>query len=102
MATGYDKLYEALTERNLVVTESSSGVRARCPAHDDTLPSLSVSEGDNGFPLAYCHAGCTWAEIIEALELKDMNGHDDTRDRVVAQYVYTDEEGEPSLPSPAA
>src|SRR5690606_6251 len=35
------------------------GFTARCPAHDDRRNSLSVSEGDRGKLLAYCHAGCS-------------------------------------------
>ena len=30
------------------VQESGSGWSARCPAHDDYNPSLSVAEGDDG------------------------------------------------------
>src|SRR5438094_550718 len=31
---------------------------ARCPAHDDREPSLSIREGDHGKVLVCCHAGC--------------------------------------------
>ena len=40
---------------------------ARCPAHDDKNPSLSLSNGNDGLLLAKCHAGCTFQAIIEAL-----------------------------------
>ncbi|WEX08935.1 AAA family ATPase [Chelativorans sp. AA-79] len=43
------------------------GFTARCPAHDDRRNSLSVSEGDRGKLLAYCHAGCSFEEVAEAL-----------------------------------
>jgi len=39
---------------------------ACCPAHDDRNPSLSVTESDNKL-LVHCFAGCTQAEVIEAL-----------------------------------
>jgi hypothetical protein len=39
---------------------------ARCPAHDDRTPSLSVAEGDRGL-LLRCHAGCTLDAITAAL-----------------------------------
>lgn len=47
---------------------------ARCPAHDDKRPSLSIREGDTGATLAYCWAGCSIAEIAAAvgLELSDL------------------------------
>ncbi|WP_208000044.1 DUF7146 domain-containing protein [Bartonella saheliensis] len=40
---------------------------ARCPAHDDQLPSLSLSNGYDGRLLLYCYAGCSFKEIIQAL-----------------------------------
>ena len=41
---------------------------ARCPAHDDHNPSLSIKDGDNGKLLLYCHAGCDYRDIVEALK----------------------------------
>jgi hypothetical protein len=41
---------------------------ARCPAHGDTTPSLSISEGESAV-LVRCFAGCTVAEISAALGL---------------------------------
>jgi putative DNA primase/helicase len=43
------------------------GWTARCPAHDDRNPSLSLREAPNGRLLVYCHAGCEQARVIEAL-----------------------------------
>ncbi|QEE11955.1 mobile element protein [Bartonella krasnovii] len=40
---------------------------ARCPAHDDQLPSLSLSNGHDGRLLLTCYAGCSFREIIQAL-----------------------------------
>ena len=48
------------------VRRSGSGWSARCPAHDDRHPSLSVTERD-GTILFYCHAGCTQDAVIDAL-----------------------------------
>ena len=47
---------------------------ARCPAHADRRPSLSIREGDSGAVLAYCFAGCEVASIADAigLELSDL------------------------------
>jgi hypothetical protein len=58
---------------------------ARCPAHDDRKPSLSVAEGDDGRALLKCYAGCETEEIIDALGLKmydlfeGRNGHKNGR-----------------------
>lgn len=47
---------------------------ARCPAHDDGRPSLSVRETEDGTILAHCFAGCGVAEIVGAvgIELSDL------------------------------
>jgi len=42
---------------------------ARCPAHKDRRPSLSIREADAGVVLAYCFAGCTVASIAAAVGL---------------------------------
>jgi hypothetical protein len=42
---------------------------ARCPAHDDSDPSLSVSVGGDGRALIWCFAGCETQHIIDALGL---------------------------------
>ena len=44
---------------------------ARCPAHHDRLPSLSIRECD-GRVLVYCHAGCTNATVIEILRARGL------------------------------
>ena len=47
---------------------------ARCPAHADKGPSLSVRESTDGSVLIHCFAGCGAAEIVAAmgLELHDL------------------------------
>ena len=47
--------------------------QALCPAHDDHHPSLSITQGDNGKPLLYCHGGCTYEQILQALEIQRLN-----------------------------
>ena len=42
---------------------------ARCPAHADQNPSLSIREGDDGRVLIYCFTGCGAIEILDALGL---------------------------------
>jgi hypothetical protein len=51
---------------------------ARCPAHDDRSPSLSVAEGRKGRVLLFCHAGCEIDAIVQALaiEIRDLFGDD--------------------------
>lgn len=53
---------------------SGSGFIARCPAHDDIKPSLSITDGDNGLTLINCFAGCSADDVIASmgLEMKDL------------------------------
>src|SRR5689334_20083592 len=41
---------------------------ARCPAHDDRTPSLSIRESDGDKVLVHCHAGCDQRDVIAALK----------------------------------
>ncbi len=50
--------------------KNGKGWSARCPAHEDRHPSLSVSEGDDGRTLVQCHAGCTVDAICDAVGLR--------------------------------
>lgn len=43
---------------------------ARCPAHDDRSPSLSISEKDDGRVLVKCWAGCGALDVISAVGLE--------------------------------
>ena len=53
---------------------SGRGWVARCPAHDDRTPSLSIAEGCDGRPLLHCFAGCPPEAVCRALglELRDL------------------------------
>lgn len=42
---------------------------ARCPAHDDESPSLSVRELDDGRLLLHCFAGCDVHAVVAAVGL---------------------------------
>jgi hypothetical protein len=42
---------------------------ARCPAHDDRGPSLSVREIDDGRVLLHCFSGCSTPQVLGALGL---------------------------------
>jgi hypothetical protein len=82
------------------VKRGPAGFVARCPAHEDRHPSLSVGEGDDGRVLVRCHAGCSADAIVSALglELRDLfpeterggNGNC----RILEAYDYVDEAGD--------
>ncbi len=78
-----------------------SGWIARCPAHSDRTPSLSISEGNDGRILLKCFAGCTNNSIVSAMGLgmgdlfseRPRNERHHRRQEIVAEYVYRNETG---------
>ena len=62
----------AALARALCARRLGSGWMARCPAHDDREPSLSVREGEDGRVLVRCHAGCDQRRVIEALRSRGL------------------------------
>ena len=93
------RVLELLTEKGCQPKSSGSNWHARCPAHEDQKPSLSVAAGDNGCVLVKCHAGCEAADVIAALGLapRDLftNGNADAPRQVAETYDYRDEKGAP-------
>jgi hypothetical protein len=80
------------------VRKSNGGYLACCPAHDDQHASLSVSLGDEGLVLLYCHAGCATEDVCKAigLRLNDLfppNSNNNGRGRIIATYDYKDAAG---------
>jgi putative DNA primase/helicase len=67
---------------------------AKCPAHPDKNPSLSIREAD-GKILLHCHAGCTVESICKAvgIEIGDLFVEPRTTVRMIAEYDYVDENG---------
>ena len=51
---------------------TESGGMVRCPAHDDTTPSLHVTAGD-GRVLVHCHAGCTQEAVLDTLREQGLD-----------------------------
>ena len=69
---------EDLLPRLEAVRRSSRGYQARCVAHDDHSPSLSIRVGERGL-LVKCWAGCSLQEICMALGIEKRNLFFDTR-----------------------
>ena len=53
--------------RSLGARRSGAGWMARCPAHDDRSPSLSLRDSGDDRVLVYCHAGCDQRRVIDSL-----------------------------------
>ena len=62
-------VYDALEAHGCQPRGPEYKFAARCPAHEDRLPSLSVCEGVDCRAVLWCHAGCDTAAVIHALEL---------------------------------
>lgn len=50
------------------VRRAGDGYSARCPAHEDRSPSLSVTQGDDRI-LLFCHAECDTQAVVTAMGL---------------------------------
>lgn len=80
--------------------KSGNGFVARCPAHEDKNPSLSISTGTDGRILLKCHVGCTAEMICSAAGIKLSDLFNDEKPhpngkarRIVTFYDYHDETG---------
>lgn len=51
------------------VRQAAGGHVATCPAHADRHHSLKVSTRSDGSVLVHCHAGCTTAAVLAAIDL---------------------------------
>ena len=60
---------DALLMRLDGVKRSGDGYIARCPAHDDRAPSLTVRDLDDGRVLLHCFAGCEPEAVLGAIGL---------------------------------
>ncbi|MFD0773533.1 hypothetical protein ACFQZ2_06285 [Streptomonospora algeriensis] len=74
--------------------------KAQCPAHEDRLPSLSISPARKYRGVVVnCHAGCSQDAVLDALgwtriDLRDEPTQQQRSDSaVVAEYDYVDEQG---------
>lgn len=60
---------DALRRHGFEPKRSGVGWSCRCPAHDDSTPSLSIGDGDNGGSVLNCFAGCDTKAVLEAVGL---------------------------------
>jgi hypothetical protein len=59
--------YEAFAEVFDHVRRNGDRFTARCSAHRDKTPSLSVARGPENQVLMYCHAGCATEDVLAAV-----------------------------------
>ena len=84
----YDEILDRIESRTgLAPRPSGSGHVARCPAHPDDTPSLTLSKGDDGRTLAHCQRGCAFDAVASSLGLEPSDFFD--RDEAPAAKVPT-------------
>lgn len=72
-------------------TNGGSAYTARCPCHDDSTPSLSISTGEKQPVILHCHAGCDPLDIFKKLDIQPAPATGNRR--IVATYDYHDAQG---------
>jgi DNA primase len=82
-ASAFDRLVDALGPA--VSRDNGTQVSARCPAHGDTNPSLSITRTD-GRALVYCQAGCATVDVLAALDLTMADLYDNPRSGCTYRY----------------
>lgn len=76
-----------LNRLELVRSNGKGKWSARCPAHQDRGPSLSIRETEDGTVLIHCFAGCGAADVLAAIgfTLGELFP-DDPKERKAAQH----------------
>lgn len=60
----------SILERLTAVKQTAPGRWiARCPAHQDRAPSLSIREVEDGRVLLHCFSGCPTQDVLQAIGL---------------------------------
>lgn len=72
---------------------------AKCPAHDDKSPSLSVRETEDGRVLIHCHAGCGASDVLAAIGLTLADLFPEARGHYFAAKPHREPENLASSPT---
>ncbi|WP_051325999.1 ATP-binding protein [Glycomyces tenuis] len=97
-----DALRELVLPKLDRVQKTADGFMARCPAHEDRNPSLSLGYGTKHPVIFKCHAGCDAEDILKALGLtweelsaprEERKGAYRGKSTMIATYDYVDEDG---------
>jgi putative DNA primase/helicase len=99
--SAFESIRDRLGER--VVKARGKQVEARCPAHEDRDPSLSLGIGNDGDrAVVHCHAGCATEDVMRELQLPEAalfdswwDGEGKPQAVIVDAYDYTDADGQP-------
>lgn len=93
----YRKIFDRL--ERLSWHDNGGYFKARCPAHDDRVPSLALRLCQTGKLIVKCHTGCSFEKIVAALSLEardffppqlEVQGK---KMKIVKEYDYRHENG---------
>ncbi len=62
----FNEFVQWLQSQGVLLRPTNNGFLTLCPAHSDSQPSLSISEGSNGRVLLHCFARCDYRAIVNA------------------------------------
>ncbi|GFP18678.1 putative DNA primase/helicase [Candidatus Hakubella thermalkaliphila] len=79
-SSNYNTPLEKVLSKIQKVKKTGGVYTARCPAHQDKNPSLSISASSNGTVLLKCFAGCRVEDIVAALGLEMRDLFPDTKE----------------------
>jgi hypothetical protein len=69
----FNEFVQWLQSQGVPLRPTNNGFLTLCPAHSDSQPSLSISEGSNGRVLLYCFAQCDYRAIADAFVRQGAN-----------------------------
>jgi hypothetical protein len=69
----FNEFVQWLQSQGVPLRPTNNGFLTLCPAHSDSQPSLSISEGNNGRVLLHCFAQCDYRAIADAFVRQGAN-----------------------------
>jgi hypothetical protein len=69
----FNEFVQWLQSQGVLLRPTNNGFLTLCPAHPDSQPSLSISEGSNGQVLLHCFARCDYRAIVNAFVEQGAN-----------------------------
>ena len=91
-----DRNWELFCSKLEQVKHNNNSIVALCPSHNDKSPSLTASFNSEKI-LVKCQSGCTFKEIVTALEMKQSQFFTPKEKtppkKIVATYRYEDKDG---------
>lgn len=94
-SSAFERLLAAVQDTTGFAPRGGGNKRsARCPAHEDSEPSLSITRIEDRV-LVHCHYGCSVDNVLAAVKFTKRDLYNQPQERgQVARYDYTDRTGQ--------